>query len=251
MEILKVQNLHKSFGGIHAIDHCSFSVEQNSITGLIGPNGAGKTTMFDLINGLMLPDEGHVFIKNQNVTSWPTHKRARLGLARTFQAIRVFPELSALENVVVAFKDHPEKLHQAFFPLKNKRKNLEKRAMEYLENVGISGKAHLAASDLSFGQQKLLEIARCMATDADIFLLDEPAAGINPTLLNTIKDLILKLHKQGKTVFIVEHNMPFLMSIAHKIIVMNFGKELAVGKPEEIQNNPHVLEAYLGKKREE
>lgn len=251
MEILKVQNLHKSFGGVHAIDHCSFSVEQNSITGLIGPNGAGKTTMFDLINGLMLPDEGHVYIKNQNVTSWPTHKRARLGLTRTFQAIRVFPELSALENVVVAFSDHPEKMFQAFLPLKKKRRDLEKRAMEYLKTVGIGEKASLRAGDLSYGQQKLLEIARCMATDADIFLLDEPAAGINPTLLNTIKDLILKLHGQGKTLLIVEHNMPFLMSISHKIIVLNFGKELAIGKPDEIQNNPHVLEAYLGKRREE
>ncbi len=251
MNVLQVQNLHKSFGGIHAIDHCSFSVEENSITGLIGPNGAGKTTMFDLINGLLTPDEGHVLIKNQNVTGWPTYKRARLGLSRTFQAIRVFPELTALENIVVAFKGHPSKLYQAFVPLKKKNRDLEKRAMEYMETVGIADKAHLRAGDLSYGQQKLLEIARCMATDADIFLLDEPAAGVNPTLLNTIKQLILKLHQQGKTLLIVEHNMPFLMSIAHKIIVMNFGKELAIGSPEEIQNNPRVLEAYLGKKREE
>lgn len=251
MEILKVQNLHKSFGGLHAIEHCSFSVEKNSITGLIGPNGAGKTTMFDLINGLMFPDEGHVFIKERNVTTWPTHRRAKLGLARTFQAIRVFPELTALENVVVAFQDHPEKLHHAFLPLQNKRKKLEARAMEYLETVGISAKAHLKAGDLSYGQQKLLEIARCMATDADIFLLDEPAAGVNPTLLKSITALLLRLHAQGKTLLIVEHNMPFLMSIAHKVIVLDFGKELAVGSPQEIQNNPHVLAAYLGKRHEE
>jgi ABC-type branched-subunit amino acid transport system ATPase component len=251
MEILKVQNLHKSFGGLHAIEHCSFSVEKNSITGLIGPNGAGKTTMFDLINGLIFPDEGHVFIKERNVTSWPTHRRAKLGLARTFQAIRVFPELTALENVVVAFRDHPEKLHHAFLPLKNKRKKLEESAMEHLETVGIAAKAHLKACDLSYGQQKLLEIARCMATDADIFLLDEPAAGVNPTLLKSITALLLRLHAQGKTLLIVEHNMPFLMSIAHKVIVLDFGKELAVGTPREIQNNPHVLAAYLGKKDEE
>lgn len=250
MPILQVQNLHKSFGGLHAIDHCSFSVEENSITGLIGPNGAGKTTMFDLINGLMLPDEGHILIKNHNVTRWPTHKRARLGLARTFQALRVFPELTALENVVVAFKDHPEHLHQAFSPLQKKRKALAGRGMEYLEKVGIAEKANLRAGDLSYGQQKLLEIARCMATDADILLLDEPAAGVNPTLLNTIRRLILQLHGEGKTLLIVEHNMPFLMSIAHKVIVLDFGKELAVGTPKEIQNNPHVLKAYLGKKHQ-
>jgi len=250
MSILQVQNLHKTFGGLHAIDHCSFSVEKNSITGLIGPNGAGKTTMFDLINGLMRPDEGHVYIKDRNVTGWPTHKRAKLGVARTFQAIRVFPQLTALENVVVAFRDHPEKLHHAFLPLKSKRKKLEERAHDYLKIVGISEKAHVPAGELSYGQQKLLEIARCMATDAELFLLDEPAAGVNPTLLNSIKNLILKLHQDGKTLFIVEHNMPFLMSIAHKVIVLNFGKELAVGSPQEIQNNPRVLEAYLGKKRE-
>ena len=245
--ILQVQNLHKAFGGLHAIDHCSFSVEENSITGLIGPNGAGKTTMFDLINGLMQPDEGHVLIKGQQVTSWPCHKRAKLGVARTFQAIRVFPQLSALDNVVVALPGHPEKLWDIFKPLKARRKNLEAQAMEFLQTVGIAEKAQVPAGELSFGQQKLLEIARCMATDADIFLLDEPAAGVNPTLLNTIKNLILDLQKNGKTLLIVEHNMPFLMSIAHKIIVMNFGKELAIGTPEEIQNNPRVLEAYLGK----
>ncbi len=250
MNIIRVQNLHKSFGGLQAIDHCSFSVERNSITGLIGPNGAGKTTMFDLLNGLMFPDEGHVFIKDRNVTRWPTHKRARLGLARTFQAIRVFPELTALENIMVAFREHPEKLYQSFLPFKKKRQQLEEKAMGFLHKVGISEKAHLLARDLSYGQQKLLEIARCMATDADIFLLDEPAAGVNPTLLNKIKTLVLDLHKQGKTLLIVEHNMPFLMSIAHTVIVLDFGKELAVGKPEEIQNNPRVLEAYLGKKHE-
>jgi len=246
-DVIQVQNLYKSFGGLKAIDHCSFSVEEKSITGLIGPNGAGKTTMFDLINGLMLADGGHVLIKGHNVTRWPTHQRARLGIARTFQAIRIFPQLTALTNVMVAFRDHPEKLWQSFLPLKKKRKNLEERAMEFLEKVGISEKAHLPAGELSYGQQKLLEIARCMATDADVFLLDEPAAGVNPTLLNTIKNLILDLHGNGKTLFIVEHNMPFLMSIAQKIIVMNFGRELAIGTPKEIQNNPHVLEAYLGK----
>ena len=207
--------------------------------------------MFDLINGLMLPDEGHILIKEHNVTNWPTHRRAKLGLSRTFQAIRVFPELTALENIVVAFQDHPEGLHHAFMPLKKFRKNLEKRAREYLGMVGIADKSHLRASELSYGQQKLLEIARCMATDADILLLDEPAAGVNPTLLKEITALILQLHKQGKTLFIVEHNMPFLMSIAQQVIVLDFGRELAIGTPAEIQNNPHVLEAYLGKKRME
>lgn len=251
MTVIRVQNLRKSFGGLHAIDHCSFSVEKNSITGLIGPNGAGKTTMFDLINGLMAPDEGHIFIHEKEVTRLPAHRRARMGLARTFQAIRIFPELSALDNVVVALQDHPEKLRHAFTPLRKKQQQMRARAQEFLHTVGIGEKSHLRAGDLSYGQQKLLEIARCMATDAEIFLFDEPAAGVNPTLLNSIRELILKLHQLGKTLLIVEHNMPFLMSIAHQVIVMNFGKELAIGKPEEIQKNPRVLEAYLGKKHDE
>lgn len=248
MSILQVQNLRKSFGGIHAIDHCSFTVEKNSITGLIGPNGAGKTTMFDLLNGFMKPDEGHVLINNRDVTSLPAHKRAEIGITRTFQAIRIFPQLSAIDNVVVAFNNHPDALYQSFTRYTFSIKKLEQQALDLLAQVGIEDKAHVKAGELSYGQQKLLEIARCMATNADIFLLDEPAAGVNPTLLEKIKAIILQLHQSGKTLVIVEHNMPFLMSIAQKIIVMNFGKELAIGTPSEIQNNPKVLEAYLGKK---
>lgn len=248
MAILQIQNLYKHFGGLKAINHCSFSVEENSITGLIGPNGSGKTTMFDLINGLIMPDQGHILIKSHQVTRWPTHRRAKLGLARTFQAIRIFPQLTTLDNVIVALKGHPEKLLHSFLPYKKLRMQLKKEALKYLEMVGIKEKAHLEASELSFGQQKLLEIARCIATNADILLLDEPAAGVNPTLLKTITKLILELHKKGKTLFIVEHDMPFLMSIAQKVIVLDFGRELAIGTPEEIQNNPRVLEAYLGGK---
>lgn len=151
--MLKVQNLHKSFGGVKAVNHCSFEIEKGSVTGLIGPNGAGKTTTFDLIAGLMHPDEGTIMIKNQNVTRWPAHKRARLGIGRTFQAVRVFPEMKTIDNIIVAFEEHPEKLYQAFSPLKKKRKQLEEKAMELLKDVGIADKAHLNAGDLSYGQK--------------------------------------------------------------------------------------------------
>ncbi|MBU0667977.1 ABC transporter ATP-binding protein [Patescibacteria group bacterium] len=248
--MLKVQNLHKAFGGVKAVNHCSFTVEKGSITGMIGPNGAGKTTMFDLITGLMEPDEGHIIIKGKNVTSHPAHKRAKMGIARTFQAIRIFSEMKTLDNIVVALKDHPEKMYQAFLPLKKKQKKIEERAMELLKDVGIADKAHLNAAELSFGQQKLLEIARAVATGADLLLLDEPAAGINLTLLNQIRDYILKLNKEGKTFLIVEHNMPFIMGISEKIIVLDYGQEIAVGTPEKIQNSDRVIEAYLGKKKE-
>ena len=248
MQAIQIQNLQKSFGGLKAINHCSFSVEEHSITGLIGPNGAGKTTMFDLINGLMLPDEGHIVIRNHQVTRWAAHRRAKLGMARTFQAIRIWPELTVLDNVILALKEHPEKLFHAFLPFKKLRRQLEKEAINFLEMVGIADKSHMQASELSFGQQKLLEIARAVATNADILLLDEPAAGINLTLLKVIKKLLMELHKKGKTIFIVEHNMPFLMSLAQTVIVLDFGKELAIGAPEEIQKNQRVLDAYLGKK---
>lgn len=251
MSIIQVQNLCKSFGGLKAIDHCSFEVEENSITGLIGPNGAGKTTMFDLINGLLASDDGHIFIKNRQVTNLATYRRAKLGMARTFQAIRIWPELTVLDNIILALKKHPEKLSQAFLPFKTVHRQLKKEALEYLEMIGIADKARLQATELSFGQKKLLELARCVATGADILLLDEPAAGVNLTLLNTIKKLILDLHKKGKTLFIVEHNMPFLMSLAQKVIVLNFGRELAIGAPEEIQKNQRVLEAYLGKSKKD
>ncbi len=248
--MLKIQNLQKAFGGVKAVNYCSFDVKKGSITGLIGPNGAGKTTMFDLIAGLMQPNEGHIQIQGKDVTSWPAHKRARMGVARTFQAIRVFPEMKAIDNIIVAFQEHPEKMRHAFTSLKKRKKKLKERAMEILKDVGIAEQAHLNAGDLSYGQQKLLEIARAVATDADLFLLDEPAAGINLTLLNQIKKYILKLNKEGKTFLIVEHNMPFVMEMSEKIIVLDYGKEIAVGTPEEIQNNQRVIEAYLGKKKD-
>lgn len=248
--MLKVQNLHKSFGGVKAVNHCSFEVEKGSITGLIGPNGAGKTTTFDLIAGLMTPNEGTIVVNGKNVTNWPTHKRAKHGIGRTFQAVRVFPEMKTIDNIIVAFQDHPEKLRHSFRSLKKKKNELTQRAMKLLKDVGIADKAHLNAGDLSYGQKKLLEIARAVASGAELFMLDEPAAGINPTLLTHIRDYIIKLNKEGKTFFIVEHNMPFIMEISHKIIVLDYGKEIAVGTPKEIQNNQRVIEAYLGKKKE-
>lgn len=245
--ILEIKNLSKQFGEIHAVNNCSFDIAENSITGMIGPNGAGKTTTFELITGLEKPTKGEIWFKQENITHLPTFKRAKLGITRTYQKIRIFPELTVLDNIMVVLMKEHQGLRHIFTPKKIFQKHAEK-AREILRDVGIEEKAHLYAKDVSYGQQKLLEIARAVATDADLFLLDEPAAGVNLTMLKRIEKILMDLHQKGKTLLIVEHNMPFVMSFCEKIIVLDYGTEIAIGKPEDIQRNDHVLEAYLGKK---
>ncbi len=247
--ILTIRNLHKSFGGVKAVQNCHFTVRKNSITGLIGPNGAGKTTAFNLITGLLAPDEGEIILNGTNITKWPTYKRAQAGLARTFQAIRIFPELTPIENIRVALKDNKQGLRHIFLNQKKLQKKLHDEALALLKSVGLEKIAHLRAGELSYGQQKLLEILRTVALDPDIILLDEPAAGVNPTMLKIIINLIKKLQKQGKTIVVIEHDMGFIMNLCEKIVVMDYGKEIAMGKPQEIQKNPDVLKAYLGRSK--
>ncbi|MEK7172082.1 MAG: ABC transporter ATP-binding protein [Patescibacteria group bacterium] len=248
MPILKIQHLVKRFGGLSAINHCNFEITENSITSLIGPNGAGKTTMFDVITGLSQHDSGEIYFKENPIGALPAYKRCRLGIARTHQAIRIFPELTALENIMLAFKSNKESLFDIFTPFKKHQKKLKEKAFEYLRMINLHEKAHETAISLSYGQQKLLEIMRAVATDADLFLLDEPAAGVNRTMLHTIINIIKRLKQEGKTIVIVEHDMNFVMDLSEKVIVMDYGKEIAEGTPSEIQNNPKVLEAYLGVK---
>lgn len=245
--ILSVQNLSKSFGGVHAVSHCTFHIRKNSITGLIGPNGAGKTTMFDLLSGLLTADTGEIIFNNEKITHLPPYRRARRGLARTFQLIRVFPEMTVLDNVTAALlQSKHQHAHRALFVRKKEVTKLHALSMEHLRTVNLHEKAHLLAGELSYGQQKLLEIIRAVAMGGELFLLDEPAAGINPTMLTEIIALIHTLQKQGKTILVIEHNMGFVMNLCEEIIVMDRGTEIAVGPPAEIQKNPRVLEAYLG-----
>lgn len=248
MSILKIQHLVKRFGGIMAVNHCNFEIAENSITALIGPNGAGKSTVFDLITGLTKQDSGEIFFKSQLITHLPSHQRARLGFARTFQSIRVFPELSAIDNLMLAFPETPDLFRHIFQRKSALMKKLKERAFEFLHTIHLSEKAHAASGSLSYGQQKLLEIMRAVATGAELFLLDEPAAGVNRTMLHAIIAIIKKLKADGKTVIIVEHDMGFVMELSERIIVMDYGKEIAEGTPKEIQNNSKVLEAYLGVK---
>lgn len=244
--ILRIHQLTKHFGGLHAVENCSFSIEKNSIVGLIGPNGAGKTTVFNLLTGLLKPDRGAVHFNEHDVTHWPTYKRAQVGLARTFQMIRIFPQLTVLENITVALKDNRQDLQHIFFPQKKRQARLKQEALKLLKRGDLDNKADLLAGELSYGQQKILEILRSLAVNPSLMLLDEPAAGINRSLLKTIEELIRELKREGKTIVIIEHDMNFIMSLSEKIIVMDRGKEIAEGTPKQIQNNPKVLEAYLG-----
>ncbi len=248
-EVLIVKDLHKNFGGIKAVAGCDFSVERGNIVALIGPNGAGKTTVFNLITGFLKLDKGKVLLEGDDITHLVPHKRFSYGISRTFQLIRLFPKMTVIENMLLAMKHKHEGLLDALInskKMKELEKNNEKKAMELLEFVNIQKKANESAGNLSYGQQKLLEIARALAQEPEIIMLDEPAAGVNPTMLKKIGELLIKLKKQGKTILFIEHDMEFVMKIADKVIVMDYGDEIAIGTPNEIQNNKKVIDAYLG-----
>jgi ABC-type branched-subunit amino acid transport system ATPase component len=244
---LAVENVSISFDGVKAVDDCSFELLENSITGLIGANGAGKTTMFNLISGLITPEKGRIIYKNKNITKKAVHKRARMGIGRLFQDVRGFSKMSALENVMVAFKNQKgEKFFQSiFFPLYGWRqqRELKKKAIELLSLVHLEEKRDYLEKALSYGQQKLLAIVRLLAFDSEIILLDEPTSGVNPTTVEEINVFIQKLVKEyGKTVFLIDHNLDNVMNLCDKIIVMDKGKVIAVDTPKKIQS-------FLEKKR--
>ena len=242
MALLEVEGLSKSFGGIRAVDGCSFAVEAGSITALIGPNGAGKTTVFNLISGLHRPDRGAIRFDGARIDGLSPHRITRNGIARTFQISRDLAGLSVLENVVVQSRagGFLHLLKPSMSPAEHER------AMDLLSFVGIAELAREPAAKLSYGQKKLLELAACLMASPRLVLLDEPAGGINPALLETIVDRVRRLRAQGMTFLIVEHNMDVVMNLCDPVIVMAYGKFLAHGSPAAIQNDDAVLEAYLG-----
>ena len=250
MEALTVRDLHKKFGGLEALDGVSLSIEEQSIVGLIGPNGSGKTTLFNVITGIFPTDKGSVHFYGEELTRLKPYEILRKGLGRTFQTTRVFPRMTVLENMLVAPKGQVGEDFLSIFlrgkEVSKQESDLTDEALELLGFLEIEKLRDEYAANLSGGQLKLLELGRILMAHPKMILLDEPVAGVNPTLARKIFDQILKLREKGVTFLIVEHNMDVVMSFCDKIHVMNKGQIVAEGIPEEIQNNDQVVEIYLG-----
>ena len=230
--LLRTEGVHKSFGGVRALDTCTIEVDEGTVTGLIGPNGSGKTTLFNVITGYAKADAGEVYLADRRITNLAPDKVFALGIGRTFQLTRIFPSLTVMENMLVASQHH--------------RAGARKRAIEQLEFVGIAGYHASVAGTLSYGQRKLLELAYVLVADPAIVLLDEPAGGVNPSLVNHIATRIRELNAAGKTFLIVEHNMEFVMGLCHQVTVLDSGTVVAAGPPDIVRTDRRVLDAYLG-----
>ncbi|HEY2306832.1 MAG TPA: ABC transporter ATP-binding protein [Streptosporangiaceae bacterium] len=252
--LLRTEGVSKAFGGVQALSDCSIEVEAGSIAGLIGPNGSGKTTLFNMITGYGRVDSGDIYLNDTKITSRAPDKVFALGIGRTFQLTRVFSRLTVMENMIVA-AHHKERagqtgrLHNPFARAGGAA--TRKRAMELLEFTGIAKLAGDRAETLSYGQRKLLELSYVLIAEPEIILLDEPAGGVNPTLIGTIAERIRELNRQGTTFLVVEHNMEFVMGLCDQVTVLDYGNAVVSGPPDMIRNDRRVLDAYLGTAEED
>jgi len=250
MTILRIEKIKKAFGGLVALNGCSFNVEERSITGLIGPNGSGKTTLFNVITGFYRAEEGEIYFKDLNISRMNPHEITQQGIVRTFQITRIFSGLTVLENMLYAPKHQlGERFLRALFqigPIRDQERINRQKAMNLLEIVGLAELHSEYAENLSYGQKKLLELGRALLTSPELIMLDEPAAGINPTMVKKLSQVIFDIHQEGKTFLIIEHDMKFVMGICEKVFVLDFGEKISEGPPEFIQKDENVVKAYLG-----
>jgi len=247
--ILTVENLSKTFDGLKAVEDFSFVIEKGEIVGLIGPNGAGKTTLFNIITGFLAADGGEVFYQGKPMNGLPAYQIAQRGMARTFQDLRLIKSLRLIDNILLA---RPQQSGEHFFPAVVRRKKLlheearnRQKALELLDFVGLADKQNNLAGALSYGQQKLLTLACCLAMEADLLLLDEPVSGVHPDMIAKTLSLITQLAGTGKTILFIEHNIEAVMQVADHVVVMDAGHKIAEGPPQMIKDKPEILEAYL------
>lgn len=250
MPLLEARSLRKHFGGVFAVSDVSVSIEPGDILGMIGPNGSGKSTFINLLTGLYRPDEGSIVFRDEAIGGLPPHRVTKKGIARTFQNLRVFSNISILDNILIGrhsrISNSLLQIYLSPFEARRREKAAVAKAMEILEMAGLADRWDQLAKNLPYGEQRLLEICRALASDPKLLLLDEPCAGMNPVEMDTLARFVTQLQQQGNTIFIVEHNMRFIMSVAHRIVMLNAGRKFREGAPAAIQSDPEVQKIYLG-----
>jgi branched-chain amino acid transport system ATP-binding protein len=242
--VLEIRGISKAFGGLQALLNFDLQVKEKDLIGIIGPNGAGKTTIFNLITGFIRPDSGEVWFKGDNITHLKPFQIVNRGLCRTFQLVDLFKEMTALENVMIPCFSHRASQHRA------KEEKPWKAAMTFLEEVGLSSRFNELAKNLAFGELRLLDIARAMATRPDILLLDEPFSGLDVEDAAVLSSAIKQMHQKGQTMIIIEHRLRDLLKLVERVVAIVFGEKMAEGTPQEIMSNPKVINAYLGERRD-